>query len=130
MNLNFIIFFAVNRLYNFMFSHCHSILWSIFVNYFLSWFFNHLFSVFTWNYCEVVGFKLFKYLKIGSSRFFFDRDFFQGYSSGGPYDAIHVGAAAPTLPQHLGNLLIFETSTISWNQKEGGPPALGDKRQG
>ncbi|XP_023335439.1 protein-L-isoaspartate(D-aspartate) O-methyltransferase [Eurytemora carolleeae] len=25
----------------------------------------------------------------------------QGYSSGGPYDAIHVGAAAPTLPQHL-----------------------------
>lgn len=30
-----------------------------------------------------------------------ERDGFQGYSDGGPYKAIHVGAAAPELPTHL-----------------------------
>ena len=33
----------------------------------------------------------------------------QGYSSEGPYDAIHVGAAAPTLPQAvIANIEIFQ----------------------
>ena len=30
----------------------------------------------------------------------------KGYAAEAPYDAIHVGAAAPTLPQDLGQLLL------------------------
>lgn len=37
----------------------------------------------------------------------------QGYSELGPYDAIHVGAAAPTLPQQLVDQL--KVSSMSMN---------------
>lgn len=39
----------------------------------------------------------------------------QGFAELGPYDAIHVGAAAPTLPQALIEQLKVTTMPLNWH---------------